>query len=94
MAVYRNTDVHTRTWGDLINPTTHVTESGVVRRAGTTLELEPGERAELELPAHFADPYLQPVPDEPQESQAGRSRSKDKEPVPTHQADEANPEEN
>lgn len=34
---------------------------GIQRPDGSTLQLEPGETADLELPAHFQDEYLKPV---------------------------------
>ena len=33
---------------------------GIQREDGRTLELDPGESAELDLPPRFKDPYLQP----------------------------------
>lgn len=43
---FTNTDVHTRRWND------------VRREDGRTLELAPGESADLDLPTDFTDPYL------------------------------------
>jgi hypothetical protein len=44
-----NTDVNTRVW-----PRLQLAD-------GHTLELGPGEAAEIDLPAGFEDPYLKPV---------------------------------
>jgi len=50
MVVFRNFDVHTRVW------------PGLQRADGRTLELEPGEECELQLPEDFADEHLRAVP--------------------------------
>jgi hypothetical protein len=50
LKAYFNADVHTRTWN-------HITRQDT----GRTLELAPGEEAELDLPDDFEDPYLTPV---------------------------------
>ena len=50
MARFENTDVHTRIWHNLINAETLV-----------TLELAPGEDAEVVVPSDFDDTYLKPV---------------------------------
>ena len=46
MPVYRNADYQTRVWPSLQRPD------------GRTLELEPGETVELELPEDFTDTHL------------------------------------
>ena len=50
MVVFRNFDVHTRVW------------PGLQRADGRTLELEPDEECELDLPETFADEHLRAVP--------------------------------
>lgn len=47
MPFYRNVSEHTRTWGRLTDKAT-----------GTTLELAPGESAEVDTPDGFADQHL------------------------------------
>ena len=49
MRPYANRDVHRRVW------------PGIARPNGRTLELEPDEEAELDLPSDFTDPHLRPV---------------------------------
>ena len=49
MTTCTNTDVHTRVWTDLVN-----------KETGTTLELEPGASADVDLPEGFEDTYLVP----------------------------------
>lgn len=49
MATYKNTDVHTRTWLNLINPVTK-----------STLELAPNDTVELDQKIEN-DPYLKEV---------------------------------
>lgn len=46
MAVYRNADYQTRVWPSIQRPN------------GRTLELEPGEEVELDLPDDFVDRHL------------------------------------
>jgi len=48
MTTVTNRDVHTRIWGNLTNKDT-----------GTTLELAPGESADVDLPPGFEDLHLQ-----------------------------------
>jgi len=50
MARFENTDVHTRIWHNLTNAETLV-----------TLELAPGEDAEVVVPRDFDDTYLKPI---------------------------------
>lgn len=50
MALFRNTDNVRRTWASLTNTET-----------GRTLELDPGQEADVEVPAGFTDPWLRPV---------------------------------
>lgn len=63
-ARYTNTSNATRIWLTLTNPET-----------GTTLELAPGESAELDLPADFTDPFLT-------ETAPAKSRTPKAEPAP------------
>lgn len=51
MATVQNTDAAARVWPNLTNQDT-----------GTTLELDPGAEAAVELPPHFTDPYLKVKP--------------------------------
>ena len=48
MPRYVNTDYQTRVWPDLKGPD------------GRTLELGPGQSADVEVPDDFDDPYLKP----------------------------------
>lgn len=54
-----NTDFHTRTWNTLVNAET-----------GRTLELAPGEQADVELPDDFTDAFLKPAKAKPKKSSA------------------------
>lgn len=55
MPRYVNASAHRRTWSRLRN-----------KETGRTLDLAPGEEAEVEVPQGFEDPYLQAVPSAPQ----------------------------
>lgn len=46
---FKNFDSNTRTWLNL------------QREDGRTLELEPGETVDLDLPKDFSDPHLRPI---------------------------------
>ena len=50
MAVYKNTSSSYRLWPAITNPHT-----------GTTLELQPGEEVDIDLPNEFKDPHLRPA---------------------------------
>jgi len=54
MTTVTNRDVHTRIWGNLTNKDT-----------GTTLELAPGESADVDLPPGFEDLHLQGAVERP-----------------------------
>lgn len=47
MSTYVNRDSLARVWPELADP-----------KKGCTLELQPGEEVDLDLPADFADPFL------------------------------------
>ena len=51
MNIFFNRDTHTRIWTKISVPAT-----------GRTLQLDPGESAELDLPEDYEDPYLKLKP--------------------------------
>ena len=73
MTLVVNTDTHARVWPTLTRSDAKTTTETVTSEdgdpvdivvtvdAGTTLALDPGEQADVVLPADFTDPYLKPV---------------------------------
>jgi hypothetical protein len=54
-----NTDVNTRRWDGLQRVEDKVDpEAGILASVGSTLELEPGEQADVVVPSNFVDPWL------------------------------------
>jgi hypothetical protein len=64
MRSFVNSSPETRSWSSLVNPET-----------GRTLELGPGEKVSLDVPASFDDPFLHPVKDKPAEKPEPKVKS-------------------
>lgn len=59
MQTVENASEHTRSWPALqVAEDTKNVDGDVVRAAGSTLELDPGESAQVELPEGFEDEHL------------------------------------